>query len=50
VELLRPLISDFAFFKHKNLDPLKTFISQPLKNANLNGPEGCEMKVFNGPI
>jgi hypothetical protein len=30
------------------LGPLKSFISQPLWNANFHGPEGCEMKDFNG--
>jgi hypothetical protein len=29
---------DFALKMGKNLDPLKIFISQPLKNANFNGP------------
>jgi hypothetical protein len=31
-------------------DPFKTFISQPLRNANFLGPGGCEMKFLNGPI
>jgi hypothetical protein len=30
------------------LGPFKSFISQPLCNANLLGPEGCEMKDLNG--
>jgi hypothetical protein len=42
---------DIAFKKSiKKPDPLKTFISQPLRNAGFLGPGGCEMKVFNGPI
>ncbi len=39
---------DFAFKKRKRPDPFKTCISQPLWNANYLGPEGCEMKDFNG--
>jgi hypothetical protein len=39
-----------GFKKSKKLDPLKIFISQPMRNANFIGLEGCEMKIFNGPI
>lgn len=28
--------------------PLKTSISQPLKNASFLGLDGCEIEVFNG--
>jgi hypothetical protein len=33
----------------KNFFPFKSFISQPLRNANFIGSGGCEMKDLNGP-
>jgi len=32
------------------LGPLKTSMSQPLRNANFMGPEGCDIEVFNGSV
>ena len=37
---------DFALKMRKNLDPLKIFISQPLKNANFNGSSRLRYEDF----
>jgi hypothetical protein len=41
---------DFGVKKRKKLDPSKPFISQPLWNANYNGPSRPRDEDFNKPI
>jgi hypothetical protein len=41
---------DIWLKKSEKPDPLKSFILQPLWNANSLGSGGCKMKDFNGPV